>query len=79
MYIIVCARVHKECLRRLNDTSCVYQIKIKSNHVYCETDDPIHIIIMRFLATLQWWGFCFHPQTRQLAWVFASFGAPAHG
>ncbi len=22
---IVCARVHKECLRRLNDTSCVYR------------------------------------------------------
>ncbi len=24
MYIVICVRVHKECLRRLNDTSCVY-------------------------------------------------------
>jgi hypothetical protein len=24
MYIIVCAHVHKECLRHLNDTSCVH-------------------------------------------------------
>ncbi len=24
MYIAICARVHKECLERLNDTSCIY-------------------------------------------------------
>jgi hypothetical protein len=22
MYIVICARVYKECLKRLNDTSC---------------------------------------------------------
>ena len=24
MYIAICARVYKECLKRLNDTSCIY-------------------------------------------------------
>jgi hypothetical protein len=41
--------------------------QIKSNHVYCETDDPIHIIIHAVLSNIAVMEPPFHPQTRQLA------------
>jgi hypothetical protein len=35
MYIVICVRVYKECLKRLNDTSCVHMHNNNNRNECC--------------------------------------------